>query len=108
MTTAFGSYIKHARKTAGLSLSEAAELIGCTKSHIWDLEQGKAGNPTIKTLAGLAVAYSESLSYLAELAAICAPGLRKRQITNEYVKARGKLRSSSINVGEYIDACTDD
>jgi len=66
----FPSYIRHARERNDLSLSEAAARVGCTKSHLWDLEQGRSDNPTIKTLTGIAQAFGESLSYLSELAAI--------------------------------------
>lgn len=66
----FASYIRHSREKKGLSLSKAAVLIGCTKSHLWDLEQRRSDNPTIKTLGGLSQALGQDLSYLAELAAI--------------------------------------
>jgi transcriptional regulator with XRE-family HTH domain len=66
----FASYIRHARERKGMSLSQAAKAIGCTKSHLWDLEQSRSDNPTIKTLTGIAQALNERLSYLAELAAI--------------------------------------
>jgi transcriptional regulator with XRE-family HTH domain len=69
-TADFASYIRLSREKNGLSLSQAAVRIGCTKSHLWDLEQRRSDNPTIKTLTGLAQALGESLSYLAELAAI--------------------------------------
>lgn len=66
----FSNYIRHARERNGLSLSQAAKLIGCTKSHLWDLEQKRSTNPTIKTLVGISRALDERLSFLAELAAI--------------------------------------
>jgi transcriptional regulator with XRE-family HTH domain len=69
-TADFAAYIRKAREKNGLSLSRAAKQIGCTKSHLWDLEQRRSDNPTIKTLTGLSQALGERLSYLAELAAI--------------------------------------
>jgi transcriptional regulator with XRE-family HTH domain len=65
----FGGYIRQARERRGFSLSEAAKLVGCTKSYLWDIEQDRATNPTIKTLAGLSKAYAVSLSGLAVRAA---------------------------------------
>jgi len=50
----FGQYIKDAREENGLSLSAAADLIGCTKAHLWELERGRSNNPTVKTLVGIA------------------------------------------------------
>lgn len=45
------------RQASGLSLQKAANLIGCTKPHLWDLEQGRAANPSIRILLGMARAY---------------------------------------------------
>lgn len=67
--TLFAQYIKDAREEAGLSLSAAADLIGCTKSHLWDLERGRSTNPTIKTLAGISRALELRIETLALVAA---------------------------------------
>lgn len=40
----------------GLSLQDVADRAGITKSHMWELEQGRAVNPTIATINGLAKA----------------------------------------------------
>jgi transcriptional regulator with XRE-family HTH domain len=93
--TEFGNYLKHAREKQSLSLSEAARLIGCTKSHLWDLEQGRSNNPTIKILAALACAYQDRLSYIVELAAICVSGLEHRTAVSAYMKARIMLSQDS-------------
>lgn len=47
-----------------LSLQDAADLAGITKSYLWDFERGKAGNPTIRFLIGLARAYGVGLDVL--------------------------------------------
>jgi len=65
----FAQFIKKAREDKGLSLSEAAMLIGCTKSHLWDMESGRATNPTIKTLAGISAALDMNIGQLALIAA---------------------------------------
>lgn len=65
----FPQLIRYWREDAKLSLAQAGKLAGITKAHLWDLESGRARNPTIKTLAGLTRAYCASLSYLALLAA---------------------------------------
>lgn len=69
MMTPFAQFIKDAREENGLSLSAAADLVGCTKSHLWDLERGRSKNPTITTLVGLAGAYDLYLDDLAMAAA---------------------------------------
>lgn len=71
--------IKRGREHCGMSLSEAAKLIGISKAHLWDLETGKSRNPTIVVLAGLACAYGIDLNILAHLAAASAPGADYRK-----------------------------
>lgn len=63
--TIFAQFIKDAREEKGMSLSETADLIGCTKSHLWDLERGRSTNPTIKTLAGISTALELDIGRLA-------------------------------------------
>lgn len=55
------------RSQHGLSLQEVADRVGCTKSHIWELEQGRSRNPTINTAVGIANALGVSLDYLTGL-----------------------------------------
>lgn len=87
----FPQLIRRARERDGLSLAAAAGLIGCTKAHVWDLEQGKARNPTIKMLAGIACAYDMDLGVLAHLAAASAPGTAYRKAVVDVVAARRAL-----------------
>lgn len=44
------------RKKLNLSLQDVANRAGITKSHMWELENGRAVNPTIATVNGLAKA----------------------------------------------------
>lgn len=48
--------LKEARIAKRLSLARLARLAGTTKAHVWDLEQGRATNPTLSTLKGLSSA----------------------------------------------------
>jgi len=82
-----------------MSLSEAAELIGCTKSHVWDLERGYSRNPTIVTLAGAACAYDVDLGDLATVAAASAPGTNYRMAAKNVVDLRKRLRAAKTNLG---------
>lgn len=52
------------REKRGLSLQEAGDRAGFTKSHMWEFEQGRAVNPTIRMLLGLARAYGVSLEHI--------------------------------------------
>lgn len=50
------SLISTEREKQDLSLQEVADRAGITKSHMWELEQGNAVNPTVRTVYGLAKA----------------------------------------------------
>ena len=51
--TDLAALVRGARKSKGLSLSEAAKLIGMTKSRLWEIEVGRATNPTLRVAAGI-------------------------------------------------------
>lgn len=50
------NFIREGRKALDLSLQEVADRAGITKSHMWELEQGRAVNPTVWTVYGLSQA----------------------------------------------------
>lgn len=52
-----GELLSSARETRALSLSEAASLLGCTKSHLHDMEAGRATNPALRTIAAVVIVY---------------------------------------------------
>lgn len=60
-----GGKISAARKDSGLSLAALAAACGVSKTHIWELEKGRASNPSINTLCDLADGLSLSLNTLA-------------------------------------------
>jgi transcriptional regulator with XRE-family HTH domain len=47
-----------------LTLQEAGDRAGFAKSHMWEFERGRAVNPTIRMLLGLARAYGVSLEHI--------------------------------------------
>lgn len=57
--TALASELRAARAVTGLSLSNVAAMAGITKSHLHDLEAGRAANPCVSTLVGLARALGD-------------------------------------------------
>ncbi|HEY1980708.1 MAG TPA: helix-turn-helix transcriptional regulator [Xanthobacteraceae bacterium] len=58
--------IAASRADFGFSLQDLAERAGITKSHLWDLEQGRSVNPTVKTIHGLAEALGHTFAYMAQ------------------------------------------
>lgn len=46
----FASQLKSMRMRKGKSLQELADEIGISKPHLWDLESGRAKNPTREVL----------------------------------------------------------
>jgi transcriptional regulator with XRE-family HTH domain len=63
-----GEEIARARGVARLSLQEVADASGFTKSHVWELEQGRSRNPTIGMVAGLSRALGVPFQRLAQAA----------------------------------------
>jgi DNA-binding XRE family transcriptional regulator len=57
--------IKAERAKLKLSLQDVADRAGITKSHMWELEQGRAVNPTIWTVYGLSRALGVPFSKMA-------------------------------------------
>lgn len=66
----FANDLRFCREAAGLSLSAAARAASITKAHLHDMESGRARNPCISTLAGLAKAYGQEIGWMAERAAL--------------------------------------
>jgi transcriptional regulator with XRE-family HTH domain len=52
------------RAARRLSLQEVADSAGLTKSHIWELEQGRTANPTVTTVVAVSRAFGVSVDYL--------------------------------------------
>lgn len=45
--------LRACRKANGQSLSEAAAELGITKGHLFDLEKGSAGNPSLQLVKSI-------------------------------------------------------
>lgn len=45
-----------ARNQAKMSLAQLAEAAGVSRTHIWELEQGRTHNPTVRTVKALSIA----------------------------------------------------
>lgn len=60
-----GPLIRMRREALGMSLADVAKAAGCTKSHVWELEQGRSRNPSVATLHKLAMALQAPFQLLA-------------------------------------------
>jgi transcriptional regulator with XRE-family HTH domain len=56
--------IKALRKKAKLTLDQAAEQAGLSKSYLWELENRDLPRPSAEKLAGLARAFNVTVDYL--------------------------------------------
>jgi transcriptional regulator with XRE-family HTH domain len=59
-----GSRLTELRLAKNVSLQVVADAAGVSKAHIWELEKGRADNPTMTLLKALADFYGVSVSYL--------------------------------------------
>jgi len=62
--TQLGTRIKLLRELRDMSLQAVADAAGLTKSHVWEMEQGKSVNPTVNAVWGLSEALSVSPAML--------------------------------------------
>ena len=58
-----GARLKHLRFREGESLQRLADSVNASKAHIWELETGKSGNPSIELLLRLAQHFSVGIAY---------------------------------------------
>lgn len=61
---ALAAKLKQLRIRKGKSLQDLATDVGASKAHIWDLETGRAKNPTIELLTKLSTALDTSIADL--------------------------------------------
>ena len=61
--------LRRGRAAAGLTLTQAAGLLGISRCHLHELEAGRASNPTLATLAAARRHYGISADALLD----CAP-----------------------------------
>ncbi len=61
---ALGRRITDLRLKASQSLQRVADAVGVSKAHIWELEKGKADNPSMRLVERLADHFGVSVAYL--------------------------------------------
>lgn len=62
--TTFAAALKLLRLKHGESLQKAADAVGISKPHFWDLERGESKNPSKELLERIAIHYDTTVSYL--------------------------------------------
>ncbi|MBU9590779.1 helix-turn-helix domain-containing protein [Burkholderia multivorans] len=60
-----GAKLAELRLRKGESLQDVANAAGVSKTHIWQMEKGSSGNPSLELLRKLAEHFSVPVSYLA-------------------------------------------
>ena len=61
---ALGDKIREFRTRKRLSLQEVADRVGASKAHIWELETGRARNPSIELVTKLASCFDVGVADL--------------------------------------------
>ncbi len=61
-----GGRLSRLRQRKGESLQDVAEAVGVSKAHIWELEKGRADNPSMGLVTRLADHFGVSVSFLVD------------------------------------------
>lgn len=59
-----GARLKELRVAKGESLQQTADVVGTSKAHLWQIERGKAVNPSAGVLRKLADHFSVKIGFL--------------------------------------------
>lgn len=60
----FAARLTELRTSQRQSLQDVADAVGVSKAHIWDLEKGRADNPTLQLIEGLADHFKVTVAFL--------------------------------------------
>lgn len=60
----FAERLNQLRLKRGLSLQDVADAVGLSKAHVWNLEKGASGNPSIEVVLKLAQLFRVSVADL--------------------------------------------
>lgn len=55
-----GKLVRAKRNERGLSLQNVADAASLSKAHVWEIERGRADNPSVSTLTALGAALGVS------------------------------------------------
>ena len=59
-----GLRVDDLRRKKGESLQDVADAVGVSKAHIWEIEKGRADNPSMALVSRLADHFGTSVAYL--------------------------------------------
>jgi transcriptional regulator with XRE-family HTH domain len=59
-----GHRIATLRRGKGQSLQQVADAVGVSKAHVWELEKGRADNPSVALVTKLADHFGVSVAFL--------------------------------------------
>lgn len=62
--TSLAARLQALRLQSNQSLQQVADAVGVSKAHVWELEKGRAGNPSMKLVERLADHYRVTVAYL--------------------------------------------
>jgi transcriptional regulator with XRE-family HTH domain len=60
----FGLRLSDLRRKKGESLQQVADAVGVSKAHIWEMEKGRADNPSVALVSRLAEHYGTTVAFL--------------------------------------------
>lgn len=66
MSERLGERLHRLRLEADQSLQQVADAVGAAKAHIWQIEKGRADNPSIGLVKRLADHFGVSIGYLVD------------------------------------------
>jgi transcriptional regulator with XRE-family HTH domain len=90
--------LKDLRLRKGKSLQQVADIVGSTKAHVWDLEQGRAKNPSMNLLIEF------SRCFEVPVAELVGETLNAEKDTNELMVMYRDLKDLSDSDREAIKA----
>lgn len=87
----FSKRLRSLREARGMTLQDVADAADLTKSHVWELEQGRAVNPTVAAIWGLSralvVAPSALLGFATDLPPLHPTALRIAGLVDRELRA---------------------
>lgn len=79
--------MKAHRIAQNMSLQEVANILGTSKSYVWELEEGRCKNPSLWMTKKLANLYGYTVSaFIGETDAVVNNGGRMRELAKEMIK----------------------
>ncbi len=87
MKNTLGEKMKAHRIAQNMSLQEVADIIGTSKSYIWELEDGRCKNPSLWMVKKLANMFGYTVSsFIGETETVVNNGGKIRELTKEILK----------------------